>query len=116
MENNFKNFSESIKIYLFEIENFINSLSEFESNSSLIKNIRKQTEKLSKLHKELSNSDIKNSKPCLKNIEIIADTLLNELKKLKCSDLFLNEKTDLTAKTYMIWEHTVNFISSPDYI
>ena len=103
--------SETITLYIFDLESFIKSIKLNTGNRELYQTVSEIIIDLSTFTNELLLKNSTNKTNILKNIQEISDLLLSKLKELKCPDDFLNEKADLLARTFIIWEHSGNLLS-----
>ncbi len=105
-----------ITVYKLDINLFINDLSKVSDSQSELFLIKQKAEELTTLidliqTEENIDKKINDSEKLI----LTADFLLTKLKELKCNDKFLNEKTDLIAKTFMIFDkaETLRALISP---
>jgi len=102
--------SEKITVYIFDLLSFTNNYSEKE----IPYNLREKAERLKILSAELTNKQTDKSK-LLKKIQEIFDSLIDDLKRLKCPDNLLIEKTDLSVRAFIIREQCDKLLSSFDF-
>lgn len=103
--------SERIILYIFDLESFIKSIEIKNHNPEFYQTISEKIKDLSISANELVRKNSRNKTIFLKNIQETSDLLLTNLKNLKCPDDFINEKADLLARTFIIWEHSGNLLS-----
>ncbi|RLD47689.1 MAG: hypothetical protein DRI94_13635 [Bacteroidetes bacterium] len=104
-------FSETITLYIFDLDSFIKSIKLNNSNRELYQTVSEKITDLSTFANELLLENSTNKTNFLKNIQGISDLLLSKLKELKCSSERFNEKADLLARTFIIWEHSGSLLS-----
>ncbi|NOZ34816.1 MAG: hypothetical protein GXO80_05920 [Chlorobi bacterium] len=98
-----------ITVYKLDISLFINDLVKVSDNKSELFFIKQKTEELTTLIDLIFTEESIDKKiNYTEKLILTADFLLTELKELKCDDKFLNEKTDLIAKTFMIFDKAEN--------
>ncbi len=110
MTNEHSVLSEKIIVYSFDLLNFTNNYSE----KKITYNLKRKAENLKILSNEMTNKEANTSK-LIKKIQEIFDGLIDELKNMKCSDVFLIEKADLSARAFIIRERCEKLLSSSDY-
>ena len=103
--------SEMITLYIYDIEGFIKSIKLNTGNHELYQTVSEMIIDLSTFADELLLENSRNKTNILKNIQEISDLLLSKLKELKCPSERFNEKADLLARTFLIWEHSGNLLS-----
>jgi hypothetical protein len=103
--------SQTITAYLFELKTFIKSFKTCRNDNS-IQIIFTKSDELEQFSEELTKKDFEANIKSIEKIRDLSDILLSELKSLRCLEDYLNEKEDLSAKTFMIWEKCNKILSS----
>lgn len=111
IQNSVRLLYRAISVYLFDINNFIKCLKSDNYNIKSIQNINKETDKIQIFSEKLLTKKTMPDIQLLKQITESFDLLLSELKILKCTDEILNEKLDLFARTFIIWEKCGKLLS-----
>lgn len=109
---NFKIFSDTITVYLFDLMNFIKYLKSDNYPIKSLQIIQPETKKLQNFSEELLTKKTPPDSQLLKQITESFDLILSELKVLKCADERLNEKSDLLVRTFIIREQCRKLLSS----
>ncbi len=101
MANNLKKIPEPLAIYLFDLTVFLNKINRI----CKIKYITDKLEYIKSLSEQTGSGNEKKAYVYSEKFTKIFEELLPELKNIKCDNYFLNEKTDLIARTYMLKEY-----------
>ena len=98
--------------YLFDIKYFAKQLKDSDYEEGDIDEIIKNADLLYKIFlKTIEEKTIEEQTEDLETAHNLASKILNQFKKLKCKDSFINEKVDLIVEAFAIKEKTDVFLS-----
>ncbi len=94
-----------ITVFEVDIKSFLRKADKKPENDIAINLIKEKVKKLNTLRNDfIAEIEIKKELKLLKKLILTADYILIEIKNIKCEKKYLNEKTDLIAKIFMIYD------------